>query len=39
MTAMNIAISPTKKPRESGIPSGNAGEYLVMGELLHWRTA
>src|SRR5260370_25037884 len=23
-----------KKTRESGIPSGNAGEYLVMGELL-----
>jgi hypothetical protein len=24
----------TKKKRKSGIPTGNAGEYLVMGELL-----
>ena len=23
-----------KKPRKSGIPTGNAGEYFVMGELL-----
>jgi hypothetical protein len=25
---------PTKPPRKSGIPTGNAGEYFVMGELL-----
>jgi hypothetical protein len=25
---------PAKKKRKSGIPTGNAGEYLVMGELL-----
>ncbi len=25
---------PEKKKRKSGIPTGNAGEYLVMGELL-----
>jgi len=25
---------PRKKKRKSGIPSGNAGEYFVMGELL-----
>jgi hypothetical protein len=23
-----------KKPRKSGVPTGNAGEYFVMGELL-----
>jgi hypothetical protein len=27
------AIAPQKK-RKSGIPTGNAGEYFVMGELL-----
>ena len=27
-------MTTAKKTRESGIPSGNAGEYLVMGELL-----
>jgi hypothetical protein len=26
--------SAPKKKRKSGIPTGNAGEYLVMGELL-----
>ena len=25
---------PSKKKRKSGIPTGNAGEYFVMGELL-----
>src|SRR6478672_9971724 len=25
---------PEKNPRKSGIPTGNAGEYFVMGELL-----
>lgn len=25
---------PSRKKRKSGIPTGNAGEYLVMGELL-----
>ncbi len=25
---------PQKKPRRSGVPTGNAGEYFVMGELL-----
>ncbi len=29
----NAAITPPKK-RKSGIPTGNAGEYFVMGELL-----
>jgi hypothetical protein len=28
-----LNVAPKKK-RKSGIPSGNAGEYLVMGELL-----
>jgi hypothetical protein len=26
--------APAKKKRKSGIPTGNAGEYFVMGELL-----
>jgi hypothetical protein len=30
---MNEIIEPQKK-RKSGIPTGNAGEYFVMGELL-----
>jgi len=30
---MSASKPPTKK-RESGIPTGNAGEYFVMGELL-----
>jgi hypothetical protein len=28
------SISSVKKKRKSGIPTGNAGEYFVMGELL-----
>ena len=28
------ASSPLRKRRRSGIPTGNAGEYFVMGELL-----
>jgi hypothetical protein len=34
---MNDSTATTSKPtrkRKSGIPTGNAGEYLVMGELL-----
>ena len=32
---MSETTSPEpKKKRKSGIPTGNAGEYLVMGELL-----
>src|ERR1700739_2302558 len=27
-------VETVKKSRRSGIPTGNAGEYLVMGELL-----
>lgn len=27
-------LTPEKKKRKSGIPTGNAGEYFVMGELL-----
>ena len=27
-------LKPEKKKRKSGIPTGNAGEYFVMGELL-----
>jgi hypothetical protein len=27
-------VGPAKKRRKSGIPTGNAGEYFVMGELL-----
>ena len=30
----NSEQTPEKKPRKSGIPTGNAGEYFVMGELL-----
>jgi hypothetical protein len=30
----NNEITAKKKPRKSGIPTGNAGEYFVMGELL-----
>jgi hypothetical protein len=29
MSTMTTATSKIKKTRESGIPSGNAGEYLV----------
>jgi len=29
-----LADGSEKKKRKSGIPTGNAGEYLVMGELL-----
>ena len=29
-----VATAETKKKRKSGIPTGNADEYLVMGELL-----
>lgn len=29
-----LADEPEKKKRKSGVPTGNAGEYLVMGELL-----
>src|SRR4051794_37285209 len=32
-TAAPAPIKPIKK-RKSGIPTGNAGEYFVMGELL-----
>jgi hypothetical protein len=32
-SAVNEPVIPKKK-RKSGIPTGNAGEYLVMGELL-----
>src|SRR5277367_5378903 len=32
-TSSMSADKPTKK-RKSGIPTGNAGEYFVMGELL-----
>jgi hypothetical protein len=28
------SISTTVRKRKSGIPTGNAGEYFVMGELL-----
>ncbi len=31
---MSDAEFKSKKKRKSGIPTGNAGEYLVMGELL-----
>jgi hypothetical protein len=31
---MDVASSAPKKKRRSGIPTGNAGEYFVMGELL-----
>jgi hypothetical protein len=31
---MSDAQLKSKKKRKSGIPTGNAGEYLVMGELL-----
>ena len=32
---MNEIVTPIeRKKRKSGIPTGNAGEYLVMGELL-----
>lgn len=31
---MSDAESAPKKKRKSGVPTGNAGEYLVMGELL-----
>jgi hypothetical protein len=36
MEAETVASAGTrsKKTRRSGIPTGNAGEYLVMGELL-----
>ncbi len=30
----NRSEQPKKTPRKSGIPTGNAGEYFVMGELL-----
>lgn len=30
----DLAVADPKKKRKSGIPTGNAGEYLVMGELL-----
>jgi len=30
----NSEQAPAKKIRKSGIPTGNAGEYFVMGELL-----
>jgi hypothetical protein len=29
-----VVTSEVKKKRKSGVPTGNAGEYLVMGELL-----
>jgi len=32
-TTLNDQVSQTKK-RKSGVPTGNAGEYFVMGELL-----
>jgi hypothetical protein len=32
--AENVAGAAEKKKRKSGIPTGNAGEYFVMGELL-----
>jgi hypothetical protein len=31
---MDVLSSAPKKKRRSGIPTGNAGEYFVMGELL-----
>jgi hypothetical protein len=31
---MSDDLAPSKKKRRSGIPTGNAGEYFVMGELL-----
>lgn len=34
MTTSNGNQKTQKKPRKSGVPTGNAGEYFVMGELL-----
>jgi hypothetical protein len=34
MMARNSGQTPKKRLRKSGIPTGNAGEYFVMGELL-----
>jgi hypothetical protein len=35
MATQQVAdVAPAKKKRKSGIPTGNAGEYFVMGELL-----
>jgi hypothetical protein len=31
---LTVEATPAKKKRKSGIPTGNAGEYFVMGELL-----
>jgi hypothetical protein len=31
---LSSGIDTTKKKKQSGIPTGNAGEYFVMGELL-----
>jgi hypothetical protein len=33
-SAHDAPVSTPKKKRKSGIPTGNAGEYFVMGELL-----
>jgi hypothetical protein len=33
-TEASASLVPPAKKRRSGIPTGNAGEYLVMGELL-----
>jgi hypothetical protein len=30
----DLPVAESKKKRKSGVPTGNAGEYLVMGELL-----
>jgi hypothetical protein len=34
---MDVASSAPKNKRRSGIPTGNAGEYFVMGKLLRRR--